>query len=151
MDIALRNPAELAARLELESPDSLLLVDAPDSLVALTAAAREGRPAAETAEAARIRSVKEHFQSILVWREERVGSQAVLEHVAKRLEPGGTLWVVVALRKITGLKTPASHRLDREDLVKAFAAQGRAPGREVRVTAWHVAYRMEASVRRPQD
>lgn len=143
MDISLRNPAELAARLELAEPERLLLVDLPDSLVALAASAREGRPPAETAQGDRIRSVKQSYDGILIWREERAGSQALLEHAIKRLDPGGSLWVIVALRKITGLKTPASHRLDRDDLVKAFAPQGRVPGREVRVTAWHVAYRLE--------
>lgn len=153
MDIAaLRNPAELAARLELQAPERLLLVDLPDSLIALAASAREGRPPAETAQADRIRSVKQNFDGILIWREERAGSQALLEHAMKRLDPGGSLWVIIALRKITGLKTPASHRLDRDDLVKAFAAQSRVPGREVRVTPWHVAYRMEQSRRSgPKD
>lgn len=143
MDIALRNPAELASRLELQAPERLLLVDLPDSLVALAALAREGRPAASTAQGDRIRSVKDNFDGIVIWREERAGSQALLEHAAKRLDAGGSLWVIVALRKITGLKTPASHRLDRDDLVKAFAPQNRVPGREVRVTPWHVAYRLE--------
>ena len=147
MDISLRNPAELATRLELNEPEHLLLVDLPDSLVALAASAREGRPAAETAQADRIRSVKRNFDGIVIWREERAGSQALLEHAMKRLDPGGSLWVIVALRKITGPKTPASHRLDRDDLVKAFAAEGRVPGREVRVTPWHVAYRLEPSRR----
>ena len=143
MDIPLRNPAELATRLELNLPERLLLVDLPDSLVTLAASARAGRSPAETARADRIRSVKQTFDGIVIWREERAGSQALLEHAMKRLEPGGSLWVIIGLRKITGLKTPASHRLDRDDLVKAFAAQGRAPGREVRVTPWHAAYRLE--------
>jgi hypothetical protein len=152
VDISLRNPAELVSRLELAAPERLLLVDLPDSLVALAAAARQGRPPAETAQADRIRSVKQNFDVILIWREERAGSQALLEHAMKRLDPGGSLWVIVALRKITGPKTPASHRLDRDDLVKAFAAQNRVPGREVRVTPWHVAYRIEQSRRSgPKD
>ena len=148
MDAPLRNPAELATRLELQSPERLLLVDLPDALVSLTASAREGRPPAETAKGDRIRSVKQTFDGILIWREERAGSQALLEHAMKRLEAGGSLWVIIALHKITGLKTPASHRLDRDDLVKAFAPQGLVPGRVVRVTPWHVAYRLEPS-RRP--
>jgi hypothetical protein len=143
VDISLRNPAELATRLELNEPERLLLVDVPDSLVEIAASARAGRPPAETAQGDRIRSVKQNFDGILIWREERAGSQALLEHAMKRLDPGGSLWVIIALRKITGPKTPASHRLDRDDLVKAFAAQGRVPGREVRVTPWHVAYRIE--------
>lgn len=141
MDVALRNPAELASRLDLAEPERLLLVDAPDSLASLAGAARPGRPPAETARADAIRSVKEDFDSILLWREERPGSQALLARVARRLNPGGALWVVVALRKVSGPKTPAVHRLGREDLVKALEKTGLVPDREVRVTAWHTAYR----------
>jgi hypothetical protein len=134
-------PNALASRLELAAPERLLLVDVPESLGALAAAARAGRSTAETAEAQAIRSVKEEFDAILVWREERPGSQTLLAHAVKRLAPGGTLWVVVALRKVTGPKTPAVHRLGREDLVKALEKTGLVVDREVRVTPWHVAYR----------
>jgi len=51
------------------------------------------------------------------------------------------LWVVVALRKVTGIRTPAIHRLDRDDVIKAFAREGLLPDREVRVSAWHAAHR----------
>ncbi|MGH9365857.1 MAG: hypothetical protein ACRD1B_11440 [Thermoanaerobaculia bacterium] len=141
MDIPLRNPAELVSRLGLARPERLLFVDAPDPLVALTGAARIGRPAPETAEGEALRAVKDVFDGILVWREERPGSQALLSGAVKRLAPGGTLWIVVALRKVMGPKTHGAHRLDREDLVKAFSKHGLAYDREVRVTAWHTAHR----------
>lgn len=141
MDVALRNPAELALRLDLGGPERLLLVDVPDSLCALAAAAREGRNPAETVRGEAIRSVKELFHGIVLWREERPGSLSLLAAAAKRLAPGGVLWVVVALRKVAGVRTPAVHRLGRDDLVQAFAKEGLACGLEVRVTAWHVAYR----------
>lgn len=141
MDVPLRNPAELARRLELAAPERLLLVDAPDSLLALAQSVREGRSAPEAVEGDAIRSVKETFDGILLWREERPGSQAILHAAARRLAPGGVLWVVVALRKVTGVRTPAIHRLDREDVVKAFAKEGLLPDREVRVSAWHAAHR----------
>lgn len=143
MDPALRNPADLASRLDLAGPERLLLVGAPASLVALAGRARTGRETAVTVEATAIRAVKEKFDGILVWREQRQGSQSLLAQAVRRLAPGGALWVVVVLRKVMGPKTPAAHRLDREDLVKAFAGEGLTPGREVRVTPWHVAYRLE--------
>ena len=142
--VALRNPAELASRLELATPERLLLVDVPEPLGELAAAARAGRSTAETAEAEAIRSVKEEFDAILVWREERPGSQTLLARAVKRLAPGGALWVVVALRKVTGPKTPAVHRLGREDLVRALEKTGLVVDREVRVTPWHVAYRFKS-------
>jgi hypothetical protein len=37
--------------------------------------------------------------------------------------------------------TPAVHRIELPDLVKAFAKDGLAHDREVRVSAWNVAYR----------
>jgi hypothetical protein len=141
VDVPLRNPAELALRLELTAPERLLLIDAPESLLALARFARQGQSAPETVEGEAIRSVKERFDGVLLWREERPGSQAILTAAAKRLDPRGVLWVVVALRKVTGVKTPAIHRLDREDVVKAFAREGLLPDREVRVTAWHTAHR----------
>jgi hypothetical protein len=59
----------------------------------------------------------------------------------KRLEPNGRLWVVTAMRKVQGPKTPAAHRLEAGDLTKAFAKEGLAFDREARLSAWHVAYR----------
>ena len=143
--IALRNPAELAARLDLVSPERLLLVNVPPSLAALVSLARSGRPPAISSEADAIRAVKETFETILVWREERPGSQALLTHAVKRLAANGALWVVVALRKVTGPKTPAAHRLALADLEKDFDKAGLARDREVRVTPWHVAYRFARS------
>ena len=141
MAAVLRNPGELASRLDLAAPETLLLVDAPEALVSLTGAARAGSAPAETADAEAIRSVKDSFDAILLWREERPGSQALLSRAAKRLRPGGALWVVVALRKVSGPKTPAVHRLGREDVVQELHKFGLANDREVRVTAWHTAYR----------
>jgi hypothetical protein len=141
VDVPLRNPSELALRLELKAPERLLFIDAPDSLLALAQTAREGGNPPETVSGDAIRSIKEQFDGILLWREERPGSQALLAAAAKRLAPGGVLWVVVALRKVTGVKTPAIHRLDREDVIKAFAKEGLLPDREVRVSAWHAAHR----------
>jgi hypothetical protein len=145
VDITLRNPVELARRLELTAPGRLLLIDAPDSLRALAQSVRNGQSAPETVEGDAIRSIKEPFDGILLWREERPGSQAILTAAAKRLAPGGVIWVVVALRKVTGVKTPAIHRLDRDDVVKAFAREGLVSDREVRVTAWHAAHRFARS------
>jgi 16S rRNA G1207 methylase RsmC len=137
----LRNPGDLAGRLDLARPERLLLVDAPEDLRALAAAARTGRPEPDAVEAEAIRAVKETYDGILVWREERPGSEALMTRAAKRLAEGGALWVVVAQRKVTGPRTPAIHRLSREDLSKTFDKLGLAADREVRVTAWHVAHR----------
>ena len=141
MTATLRNPAELAARLELALPERLLLVDAPPALVELAADARPGLPAPDTVDADAIRTVKEDYDTILVWREERPGSQALLTRAARHVAPGGALWIVVAMRKVTGPRTPGVHRLSREDLVKVLEKSGLAADREVRVTAWHVAHR----------
>ena len=141
MDIALRNPAELILRLELAAPARLLLVGAPESLVSLARSARKDLAPPQTAEAEAFRSVKEDFDGILLWREERPGSEALLRQAVKRLASTGALWVVVALRKVIGPKTPGAHRLDREDLVEALQKAGLGLDREVRVTPWHVAYR----------
>jgi hypothetical protein len=147
VDIALRNPAELVSRLDLASPERLLFVDAPGSLAALAAAARASRPSVESSEADAIRAVKETFDTILIWREERPGSQALLAQAVKRLAPDGALWIVVALRKVIGPRTPAVHRLNLADLKKAFEKSGLSLDREVRVTPWHTAYRFT----RPQE
>jgi len=137
----LKNPAELVARLELAEPDRLLLVDPPEELATLLEAARAGPKVTVKAAGDAIRAVKETFGAVLVWREHRGGSRAVLDGAVKKLEPGGALWVVTALRKVRGPSTPAVHRLERPDLVKAFEKEGLANDREVRVTAWHVGYR----------
>ena len=140
MDVSLKNPAELASRLELARPQKLLLVDPPEALETLARSVREGAET-DVGESRKIRAVKQTYDAILLWREDRVGSQAVFETLLKRLEPGGALWTVVALRKVQGVATPAAHRLDLSDLVKAFSPGGLKQDREVRVTPWHVAYR----------
>jgi hypothetical protein len=137
----LKNPSELVARLELEEPDRLLLVDAPEELAKLLEAAREVPKMTVRAAGDALRAVKETFGAVLVWREHRGGSRAVLDGAVKKLEPGGALWVVTALRKVRGPSTPAVHRLERPDLVKAFEKEGLSNDREVRVTAWHVGFR----------
>jgi hypothetical protein len=137
----LKNPAELVTRLELAEPERLLLVDAPEELANLLEAARAGPKVTVRAEGDALRAVKETFPAVLVWREHRGGSHAVLDGAVKKLEPGGALWVVTALRKVRGPSTPAVHRLERADLVKAFEKEGLSNDREVRVTAWHVGFR----------
>lgn len=141
MNPTLKNPSELVARLELEEPDRLLLVDAPEELAKLLEAAREVPKMTVRAAGDALRAVKETFGAVLVWREHRGGSRAVLDGAVKKLEPGGALWVVTALRKVRGPSTPAVHRLERPDLVKAFEKEGLSNDREVRVTAWHVGFR----------
>jgi hypothetical protein len=141
VDLVLKNPAELAARLDLARGDRLLLVDVPEPLAALAIGARGGRGEVRVAEGRRIRTVKDSYDAIVVWREDRVGSHAVLDALVKRLDPDGVLWGVVALRKVMGLDTPAAHRLEPGDLDRAFNPSGLVRDREVRVTPWHVAHR----------
>jgi hypothetical protein len=138
---ALKNPAELAARLDLAGKRSLLFVDVPEELRDLVSAARNSRAEEpRVVEGRAIRSVKESFEGILLWREERVGSQAILEGLARKLEPDGTIWIVTAMRKVSGPRTPAVHRLDRQDLEKILGEKGLVAKGELRVSAWHVAY-----------
>lgn len=138
---ALKNPAELPARLELASAGSLLLVDAPPALAEVLLAARpEGSPTV-LAESEKFSGVKEIFDSILLWREDRVGSRSVLDTVVRRLKPAGALWIVIAMKKVRGPKTAAAHRLELPDLVKGMEKHGLSSDKEVRMTSWHVAYR----------
>jgi hypothetical protein len=139
--VHLKNPADLAARLDLVGPDRVLLIDVPDEAARLFAAARA--PSATTRETSgdAIRSVKETFDAVLVWRESRAGSRSVFDAALRRLEAPGPIWVVTALKKVRGPETPAVHRLELSDLVKAFEKEGFTYDREVRVSAWHVAYR----------
>jgi len=139
-DLPLKNPADVAARLDFASGERLLLVDPPAAIEAL---ARGARPGGETdvAEGRKIRAVKQTYDAIVVWREDRIGSRAVFDFIVKRLEPGGTLRAVVALKKVQGVATPAAHRLELSDLVKAFTPAGLKLDGEARVSAWHVAYR----------
>ena len=141
---ALKNPSELVARLDLGGAKKLLLVDVPDELRDLATAAREaGADPPRLVEARAVRSVKESFERILLWREDRVGAVAVLDNLARKLEPSGRLWVVTAMRKVTGPRTPAVHRLDRQDLERTLGAKGLFFRGEARVSPWHVAYEFE--------
>jgi hypothetical protein len=139
--IPLRGASEIASRLELAAADTILLVQPPAELEAVVAGALSTEQSFRTVEGRAIRSVKEKFPLVLVWQESRIGSQAVLEAALKRLAPGGSLWVATALRKVSGPKTPAVHRLELADLEKAFGRSGLARDREVRLSAWHVAHR----------
>jgi hypothetical protein len=138
---ALKNPAELPARLELASPGRLLLVDAPPALAEVLLAARVPDSPVVLAESEALSGIKERFDSILLWREDRVGSRSILDAVVRRLEPSGTLWIVIALKKVRGPKTAAAHRLELPDLVKGMEKYGLSTDKEVRVTSWHVAHR----------
>jgi hypothetical protein len=138
---ALKNPAELPARLGLAGARRLLLVDAPAPLADLLLAARprDSETVRVTAEA--LSGVKDSFGAILLWREDRVGSRSVVESAVRRLEPEGVLWAVIAMKKVRGPRTPAAHRLELSDLVKGLEKHGMSPDKEVRMTSWHVAYR----------
>jgi hypothetical protein len=139
--VNLKNPGELVARMDLQAPERLLLVDAPDELARLFESARgETRTTLSTSGDA-IRAVKNAFDAVLVWREHRGGSRSVFEGAVKRLEPEGDLWIVTASKKVRGPATPAVHRLELSDLVKAFSKEGLTHDREFRVTPWHMAYR----------
>jgi hypothetical protein len=138
---ALKNPSELPARLGLERPERVLLVDAPAGLADLLRAARPKKSETLRVEARALATVKESFDAILLWREDRIGSRAVMEQTVRRLAPGGALWIVTAMRKVMGPKTPAVHRLQLSDLAKGLDRHGLANDREARITAWHVAYR----------
>ena len=139
--LPLRGAAEIAGRLELAGAESVLLVEAPPELEAVIAGALAEGQSLRTVVGRAIRSVKDAFPLVLVWQESRIGSQAVLEAAVKRLAPGGRLWVATALRKVSGPKTPAVHRLGLADLEKAFGKSGLSRDREARLSAWHVAYR----------
>lgn len=143
-----RNPAEILSRLELAAASSALLVGAPpeiEAMVAAVAKAAGDSPDVRTVPAGAIRSVKDRFDFILLWQEDRVGSHAVLDAARKRLLPGGRLWVATARTKVQGPRTPAAHRLNLEDLTRAFAKDGLACDRQVRLSAWHTAYRFVGS------
>jgi len=142
--IPLRGAAEIASRLELAAADAILLVEPPAEVEAVVAGALADGQMLRTVDARAIRSVKDRFALVLVWQESRVGSQAVLEGASKRVAPEGFLWVATALRKVSGPKTPAIHRLELADLEKAFSKSGLVRDREVRLSAWHVAYRFAA-------
>ena len=151
MSFALKNPSELLGRVGVAANESLLLVDAPEPLVDLFASARGPEAPLETVSETRLRAVKDAFDAVLVWREDRVGSQALLAAAQKRLRPSGVIWVVTAMRKVSGPKTPAAHRLDRRDLEKAFAKSGRRIDREARFSAWHTGYRFALPAPTPSE
>jgi hypothetical protein len=137
----LKNASELSTRLDLAEVPRLLLVDAPDALERLIAGERGAGRRPETIGAEAIRAVKGEFDAALVWREDRAGSHALLDRVVARLAPQATLWVVTAMRKVSGPRTPAVRRLELPDLVAAFSKAGLRHDREARMTAWHVGYR----------
>ena len=141
MSLALKSPAELLGRLELSPSDRVLLVDVPEELERLLAERRPDDVPIESVAADRLARVKEDFDVVLVWREDRVGSRALLASARRRVRETGALWVVTAMRKVQGPRTPAAHRLDRSDLEKAFAASGWTRDREARFSAWHVGHR----------
>jgi hypothetical protein len=117
------------------------VIDAPEPVSDLLRRARSEPLLTEESTGDAIRAVKETFDAILVWREDRAGSRAVFDGALKRLEPAGVVWAVTAMRKVRGPTTPAVHRLELSDLVKGLGKAGLAHDREVRVSAWHVAYR----------
>jgi len=138
--IPFRSQAEISSRLEIPAATRILLADAPPELSELVRrAAAEGAEIREV-EGRAMRSVKESYDFILLFQETRVGSRSVLDGALKRLDPGGRIWVVTAMRKVQGPKTPATHRLEAADLDKAFENSVLRRGREARISAWHVAY-----------
>ncbi|MEP6994526.1 MAG: hypothetical protein ABI968_08410 [Acidobacteriota bacterium] len=139
--IPLRSAAEIVGRLEWPAAAEPLLVDVPPELEKILTESAAAGATVSSAAAAKIRSVKGSFDFILLWQEDRVGSRAVLAAAQKRLQPDGRLWVATAMRKIQGPRTPAVHRLGLEDLKKAFAKEKLVCDREVRLSAWHTAYR----------
>jgi hypothetical protein len=144
--IPLRGRAEIMDRLEIAAARRLLLSEAPPQFERLLADSLAPDQSLTTIEARKARSIKDSFDWILLWQENRVGSRAVMDAALKRLEPAGRLWVVTALRKVQGPRTPAAHRLEAGDLEKAFEKEGLARDREARLSAWHVAHRF---TRRP--
>jgi hypothetical protein len=139
--IPFRGAAEITGRLELAAATAVLLVDPPPELEQMLTAAASPEQSLRTSEARYVRSIKESFDLILLWQESRVGSRSIFDAALKRLSAGGRLWVVTALRKVSGPRTPAIHRIELGDLKKAFEKEGLANDREARLSAWHVGYR----------
>ena len=138
--IPLRAPAEISSRLGIPSAQRILLVECPEELAAIVRAAAAPEAEVTQVEARYVRSAKDPADLILVFQESRVGSHAVLDAAAKRLLPGGHLWVVTAMRKVQGPKTAAAHRLESGDLDKAFLKTDLRRAGEAKVGGWHVAY-----------
>jgi hypothetical protein len=136
-----RGAAEIVGRLELAAATEVLLVEPPPELEAMVTAASTPGQSIRSSEARYVRSIKEAFDFILLWQESRVGSRAVFDAALKKLSPEGSVWVVTALRKVSGPRTPAIHRIELADLKKAFEKAGLVNDREARLSAWHVAYR----------
>jgi len=141
VSFALKNPAELLGRIAVAANESLLLIDAPEPLERLILGARPPEEPVVSVPERLLRTVKDEFDVVLLWREDRVGSEALLAAAVKRLRRTGALWVVTAMRKVTGPRTPAAHRLDLRDLEKALGAAGLRLDREARFSAWHAGYR----------
>lgn len=120
---------------------NILLVDPPSGFAETLE--EQGEGALSTVGGRALRSVKEKFDAIVAWRESRIGSRALFDLLARRLEPSGQLWVVTTLKKVRGPETPSIHRLDLADLVKAFAPHGLRQDRQARLSAWHIAYRFQ--------
>jgi len=117
------------------------LIDVPEPFEKLLASSRPDERPLRAVTSRSLRSVKEKFDAIVIWREDRVGSEAALAAAAKRLLPTATIWAVTAMRKVTGPRTPAAHRVERRDLEKAFSKEGLRLDGEARFSAWHVGYR----------
>ena len=137
---ALKNPAELPARLELARAGRVLLVDAPAAFSELILASRPEQ-VTESVREEDLSSVKEAFDAVVLWRENRVGSRAALDSALRRLDAGGVFWAVIAMKKVRGPETPAGHRLELSDLSTGLEKHGMAADQEVRLTSWHVAHR----------
>ena len=138
--IPFRSPAEISSRLEIPAARRILLVECPEELAVIVRGAAAPEAEVSNVEARYVRSAKDPCDLILVFQESRVGSRAVLDYAIKRLLSGGRLWVVTAMRKVQGPKTAAAHRLEVGDLEKAFEKTDLRRDREVRISAWHVAY-----------
>ena len=139
--IPYRGAAEITGRLAFPAATAVLLVDAPPELEAMLTEAAAPGASIRSSEARYVRSIKESFDFILLWQESRVGSRSIFEAALKKLAPGGWLWIVTALRKVSGPRTPAIDRIELADLKKAFEKEGLVNDREARLSAWHVAYR----------
>lgn len=138
--IPLRAPAEISSRLGIPAARRILLVECPEELAAIVRAHAAPEAELSEVEARYVRSAKDAADWILVFQESRVGSRAVLDAAVKRLEPGGRLWVVTAMRKVQGPKTAAAHRLESVDLDKAFEKADLRRAGEAKLGGWHVAY-----------
>ena len=139
--IPFRGTAEIVGRLDLPAASSVLLVETPAELESMLIGAAAPGAFVRSSEAKHVRSIKETFDLMVLWQESRVGSRALFEAAVKRLAPEGRLWVVTAMRKVSGPRTPAIHRLEESDLAKAFAKDGLIRDRVARLSAWHEAFR----------